>query len=81
MEHFDLKSLQKVDLTGAGLPEELLLSENGRYATYYAPFEFVNESAKVVICGITPGVQQALIALETAKDAQSAGLPTEEILK
>jgi len=81
MEHFDLKSLQKVELTGKGLPEELLLSENGRYATYYAPFEFVNESAKVVICGITPGVQQALIALETAKDAQSAGLPTEEILK
>jgi len=81
MEHFNLKTLQQVELTGTALPSELLLSKNDRYATYYAPFEFVNESAKVVICGITPGVQQALIALKTAKDGLRADLSTDEILK
>lgn len=81
MEHFNLKTLQQVELTGTALPSELLLSKNDRYATYYAPFEFVNESARVVICGITPGVQQALIALKTAKDGLRADLSTDEILK
>lgn len=81
MEHSNLNSLEQVETTGADLPKELLLSENGRYATYYAPFEFVNESAKVVICGITPGIQQATIAIKAAKDGLEQGLPAEEVLK
>jgi hypothetical protein len=35
----------------------------------------------VVICGITPGIQQAVIALQTAKEGLQAGLPTGEILE
>ena len=81
MEHTNLNSLAQVEINGTDLPKELLLSENGRYATYYAPFEFVNESAKVVICGITPGIQQATIAIEAAKEGLEQGLLVEEVLK
>ncbi|SFE94183.1 hypothetical protein SAMN04487869_1272 [Marinobacter sp. DSM 26671] len=81
MEHSYLNSLVQVEITGADLPKELLLSENGRYATYYAPFEFINESAKVVICGITPGIQQATIAIKAAQEGLGQSLPAEEVLK
>jgi hypothetical protein len=37
----------------------LLLKEN-RIEIYYAPFDFVNESAKIVLIGITPGWKQFL---------------------
>ncbi|MFL1404631.1 hypothetical protein ACJO2E_04700 [Marinobacter sp. M1N3S26] len=81
MENTNLNSLAQVEINGADLPKELLLSENGRYATYYAPFEFVNESAKVVICGITPGIQQATIAIKAAQEGLEQGLPADEALK
>jgi hypothetical protein len=81
MEHVDLKTLQNLTLSQAEFPDELLLSQEGRYATYYAPFEFVNTSAKIVICGITPGVQQALIAIKTAKKSLQAGLSNAETLQ
>ncbi len=81
MEHTNLNSLARVAVNEADLPKELLLSENGRYATYYAPFEFVNESARVVICGITPGIQQATIAIKAAQEGLKQGLLAEEVLK
>ena len=81
MEHVNLNSLVQVEITQADLPKELLLSESGRYATYYAPFEFVNESAKVVICGITPGIQQATIATKAAQEGLKQGLSAGEALK
>ena len=42
---------------------QLQISESGALATYYAPFEHVNTSARVVLVGITPGLQQAHVAL------------------
>jgi|GEM_PF-1787945 len=81
MEHTNLNSLAQVEINGADLPKELLLSENGKYETYYSPFEFVNESAKVVICGITPGIQQATIALKAAQEGLEQGLSADEALK
>jgi hypothetical protein len=63
------------------LPEALRLSTEGVYETYYAPFEHVNCGAKVVICGITPGVQQALIALSTAQRALKRNDATTDALR
>ena len=48
---------------GDDLPESLLLDRSEAFTTYYAPFEYINTAAKVVLCGITPGLQQATIAL------------------
>lgn len=50
------------------LPAELLLSSEGALQTFYAPFDHVNTEAKIVICGITPGLQQASRALEKARE-------------
>ena len=49
------------------LPAELLLASEGNLQTFYAPFDHINTSARVVICGITPGLQQASRALEEAR--------------
>ena len=49
------------------LPANLKLAEDGKISIYYAPFDYVNPHAKVVLCGITPGLQQAELALNAAK--------------
>ena len=63
-----------------GLPGTLKISESGPFKTMYAPFEHVNTKARVVLCGITPGQSQALIALQTAQAGFQRGLPVPEIL-
>lgn len=60
---------------GNPLAEELLISSDGRFSTYYAPFDYLNPAAKIVICGITPGLQQATNALNELRRALQAGEP------
>ncbi len=64
-----------------GLPSSLLLKQDGELSIYYAPFEYVNKNAKLVIVGITPGLQQAVNALNQAKIGIDNGLDTLDILK
>lgn len=49
------------------LPVELLLASEGNLQTFYAPFDHVNSEARIVICGITPGLQQTRLALDEAR--------------
>ncbi|WP_027873413.1 hypothetical protein [Spongiibacter marinus] len=56
-----------------GLPDELQIDVSGDFSMYYAPFEFVNSEASVIICGITPGLSQAKIALAEAQKALREG--------
>ena len=51
----------------ATLPAELLLASEGNLQTFYAPFDHVNVGAQVVLCGITPGLQQTSRALDEAR--------------
>lgn len=48
---------------------------------YYCPFDYINTDAKIVLVGITPGKQQFINALLSAKDAIAQNLTTPEILK
>ena len=48
---------------------------------YYAPFEYVNEGAKVVIVGITPGMHQMKKSFSTVIDAVGTESDHEEILR
>jgi len=60
--------------TPGRLPQELAISSGQKgLSTWYAPFEHINTSARLVICGITPGWQQADKALCAARDALRAG--------
>lgn len=66
---------------GSNLPQELLLRKKGQLEVYYAPFEYVNTSAKIVLCGITPGAAQAEIALNTLSTVLADGGALEEGLQ
>lgn len=59
----------------------LLIDRSGDLAMHYAPFEFVQANAKVVLVGITPGAFQAATALRVLRDALSEGLQDIEALK
>jgi hypothetical protein len=47
-------------------------------STWYAPFDYINHDARIVICGITPGYKQANAAIQAASKALHSGsdLPT-----
>lgn len=60
---------------------DLLLDRDGDLSVYYAPFEYVETRAKIVIVGITPGAQQMANALRACRDAMTAKLPWTEIAK
>ena len=56
------------------LPQSLMMEKEGNLSIYYAPFDYLNPSAKVVICGITPGLYQAQVALNKASSCLKAGM-------
>ncbi|MNF61691.1 hypothetical protein D3C84_433440 [compost metagenome] len=62
----------------ATLPAELLLASEGNLQTFYAPFDHVNAGARVVLCGITPGLQQAIRALDEARKQLRQGASIEQ---
>lgn len=69
---------QPAFLQGEPLPSSLLLEAQDDLAVYYAPFDYVNPKARVILVGITPGLQQAVNALNAARSALQQGLPATE---
>ena len=67
--------------TGDPCSANLLLAQEGLLSVYYAPFEWVNKQAKVVLVGITPGKTQATNALAEASRGLSTGAATDEVLR
>ncbi|WP_173275904.1 uracil-DNA glycosylase family protein [Paenibacillus sp. NEAU-GSW1] len=63
------------------LVPELLLAVDHKLSVYYIPFEYVNESAKVMIIGITPGFTQMKLAYEQAIIGLGKGNPYPDIDK
>ena len=61
--------------TYQGKPQasSLLMAREGALSVYYAPFEWVNPKARVVLVGITPGMVQAANALAEAQRAMTEG--------
>lgn len=59
---------------------ELLLAQAGAITVRYAPFDHVATRARLVVVGITPGMTQAVNALDAACAARAKGLPLEEAL-
>ena len=68
-------------LSGNPLPADLLIGSEGDIAVYYAPFDHVNRQAKVVIVGITPGLTQARLALESAASGLASDKKPADILR
>lgn len=59
----------------AGDPQSpsLQMVQEGQLSVYYAPFDWVNSRARLVLVGITPGKVQAANALAEAKRALQSG--------
>lgn len=69
-----LMSVTEADLiTDETLSGRLLLSQSGELRICYAPFDYIQRSARLVIVGITPGAQQARNALIEARRQLIAG--------
>ena len=58
--------LAQMGEAGVGNPIFSLGTES-RYQLQYIPFEYVNRDARLVIVGITPGMNQLRLAYEAAK--------------
>lgn len=54
-------------------PAVLKIADSGRLSCYYAPFDYINTYARIVICGITLSFQQARISLEIAAEKLKSG--------
>lgn len=53
--------------------QRLLMEAQGNLQIYYAPFEYINPSAKIVLVGITPGPTQMVNANNEARRALQGG--------
>ena len=51
--------------------KKFLLEKEKNIEIYYAPFDYINSKAKIVIVGITPGLQQMLQSYEVISQGKS----------
>lgn len=64
-----------------GLDSRLLMDAHGDLAIYYAPFEYLNPHARVVLVGITPGPIQMANAHRTVRQALMSGKGFEDAVR
>lgn len=76
-----LQELPQIRTEADVLVPELHLATEGRWSVYYCPLDWVNPNAKVVIVGITPGLQQSFLANREAQRALRAGATSDEALE
>jgi hypothetical protein len=77
-----IRSLTAAELGGApSLYDKLLLAEAGNLRICYAPFDYINPKARIVLVGITPGHTQMLNALKEARRQMDDNASDDEVLK
>ena len=62
-----LKKINKSTITN----KNFLIKREDNIEIYYAPFDYINSKAKIMIIGITPGLQQMLQSFEAVNDGKS----------
>jgi len=65
-----IKSLKKISKQNI-INNKFLINSDGNIEIYYAPFDYVNPKAKIMIVGITPGLQQMLQSFEVINEGKS----------
>ena len=61
--------------------ERLLMDAHGAIKVYYAPFEYINRTARVVLVGITPGPTQMVNANNEARRALMSGKSSQDTMR
>lgn len=59
----------------------LLIDTDGDVQVYYAPFEYINPQAKIILVGITPGPTQMVNANNSVRQALQTGATAMEAIK
>jgi len=59
----------------------LLMDTSGDVKIYYAPFEYINPCARIVLVGITPGPTQMVNANNEARRALQSGKSSTEAIQ
>ena len=62
-----LKKINKSTITN----KNFLIESEDNIEIYYAPFDYINSKAKIMIVGITPGLQQMLQSFEAVNEGRS----------
>ncbi|MGH0003542.1 hypothetical protein ACQU0X_25990 [Pseudovibrio ascidiaceicola] len=57
------------------------MASRGMLSVCYAPFDYIERAAKIVLVGITPGLLQANTALAAASSAMNSGADLKNSLK
>ncbi|MDA8833791.1 hypothetical protein N9N51_04085 [Candidatus Pelagibacter bacterium] len=65
-----IKALKKINKSIV-INNKFLINKEGNIKIYYAPFDYVNSNAKIMIVGITPGLQQMLQSFQVINDGKS----------
>ena len=65
----------------APLPPSCLIEDERDIAVFYAPFDWINGEAKIVLLGLTPGLHQAQQAWFTYRAAKAQGFSDIEASK
>lgn len=77
-----IEALPDGDLSiDAALRGDLLVHRDDHVTMYYAPFDFVNEGARLAVVGVTPGPTQMVEALASARDDLRANKPALQALE
>ena len=65
-----IKALKKINKSTI-INNKFLINAENNIKIYYAPFDYVNTKAKLMIVGITPGFQQMLQSFEVINEGKS----------
>ena len=77
-----IRSLTLDELDGSpAIFDQLALAQQGPLRVCYAPFEYINPEARVVIVGITPGKTQMMNALREARLQLDKGADAASVLR
>ena len=65
-----IKLLKKINKSNI-INNKFLVNKESNIEIYYAPFDYINSKAKIMIVGITPGLQQMLQSFEVINEGKS----------
>lgn len=77
-----IRALTEAELQGsASLNAKLRIAQEGSVEVCYSPFEYINQEARIVIVGITPGRTQMLNALQECRRQIDANVDEQQALR
>ena len=65
-----IKALKKINKFTI-ISKKFLINKENNFEIYYAPFDYINPKAKIMIVGITPGIQQMEQSFKVINEGKS----------